>query len=150
MTDWFLKECVACDCEAALCCNTLPYCRINLENFWYEIVVAQNKYFIWFLLSSIHIKRKYWVLGNFRHPFFDGFACLRFPEHDLTIFWKCMSVCRSACMSPKFCGHCISKTNARKLTKLYIQLHVDILWCWLDFVAYRLKSSDAVWNLWFL
>ena len=29
---------------------------------------------------------------------------LRCPEHDLTIFRKCLSVC----MSPKFCGHCIS------------------------------------------
>ena len=41
---------------------------------------------------------------------------LRYPEHDLTIFRKYLS--------PKFCGHYISKTNARKLMKIYIQLHL--------------------------
>ena len=30
---------------------------------------------------------------------------LRCPEHNLTIFRKCLSVDPSACMSPKFCGH---------------------------------------------
>ena len=68
------------------------------------------------------------------------------PEHDLTIFRKCLSVC----ISPKFCGHCISRTNARKLMKLFIQLHLDIIWCWLDFGAYRSRSSDVVRNFWFL
>ena len=42
-----------------------------------------------------------------------------------------LSVDLSVCMSPKFCGHCISRTNERKLMKLYIQLHLGIIWCWL-------------------
>ena len=32
-------------------------------------------------------------------------------------------------MSPNFCGHCISRTNVRKMVKLYIQLHLDVIWC---------------------
>ena len=70
----------------------------------------------------------------------------RCPKQDLTIFRKCLSVC----MFQKFCGLCISKTNTRKLMKIYIQLHLDIIWCWLDFGAYRSRSSAAVWNFWFL
>ena len=62
----------------------------------------------------------------------------------------CMSVSRSAGMSPKFCGHCISRTNARKMIKLYILLHLDVIWCWLSFGAYRSRSSDVVRNFWFL
>ena len=38
------------------------------------------------------------------------------------------NVCLCVCMSPKFCGHCISRTNARKLMKLYIQLRFVFLW----------------------
>ena len=51
------------------------------------------------------------------------------------IFWDVLktiipfleNVCLSICMSPKFCGHCISRTNARILMKLYIQLHLDMI-----------------------
>ena len=43
----------------------------------------------------------------------------------------------------------ISRNNARKLMKIYIQLHLDIIWCWLGFSAYRSRSSDAVRNWWF-
>ena len=28
-----------------------------------------------FLLSSIYIRRKYWICENFRLPVFDGFTC---------------------------------------------------------------------------
>ena len=48
---------------------------------------------------------------------------LRGPEYDLTIFKKCLSVCTP----PKFCGHCTSKSNGRKLLKLYIQLHFSVI-----------------------
>ena len=67
-------------------------------------------------------------------------------EHDLTIFRKCLSVCYIS----KILWHCISRTNGRKLMKLDIQLHLDIIWCWLNFGAYRLRSSNIVWNFWFL
>ena len=56
----------------------------------------------------------------------------RCPKQDLTIFRKCLSVC----MFQKFCGHCISRTNARKWMKLYNQLHLDMILCWLDFGVY--------------
>ena len=79
---------------------------------------------LFFSLSSIHIRRKLWICENFRNPVFDGFTylCLK---RDLPIFRKCLSVF----MSPKYCGHCISRTDARKLMKLYIQLHLYIIWC---------------------
>ena len=62
---------------------------------------------------------------------------LRCPEHDLTIFRKCLSACLSVYMSPKFCGPCISRANAQKVTKLCIQLHLDKNWRWLDISGYR-------------
>ena len=37
-----------------------------------------------------------------------------------------------------------------KLMKFYIQPHFDIIWCWLDFGAYRSRSSDIVGNFRFL
>ena len=49
---------------------------------------------------------------------------LRRPEHDLGIFRKFLSVGLSVCMCPKFCGHCISRTHARELMKLYIKFTV--------------------------
>ena len=42
----------------------------------------------------------------------------------------------SVCMSPNFCVHCISRTNARKLTKLYIQMYLVIIYGWFDFNVY--------------
>ena len=54
------------------------------------------------------------------------FGCL---EYDLTVFRKRLSVGLSECMPPKLCGHCISRTNNRKLMNFYIQLHLDIIWC---------------------
>ena len=54
------------------------------------------------------------------------------------------------CTPPKFCGHCISRRNWQKLMKLYIQLHLYGIWSWLDFGAYRSKSSDVIQNFSFL
>ena len=54
----------------------------------------------------------------------------------------CLSVCLSLCMHPKFCEDCISRTNARKLMKHYIQLHFDIIWCWLNLGAYHSRSTE--------
>ena len=61
----------------------------------------------------------------------------------LTIWPFLKNVCLSVYMSPKFCGHCISRTNVKKLMKLYIQLHLDIIWNWLDFSAYSSKNSNS-------
>ena len=63
------------------------------------------------------------------------FDVLRCFEHDLTIL---KNVCLSACVFPKFCGHCISRANARNVTKFYILLYLDKNWGWLDIGGYRL------------
>ena len=44
----------------------------------------------------------------------------------------CLFVFLLVCMSLKFCGHCISRINERKLMKLYMRLQRDIICCWLD------------------
>ena len=75
---------------------------------------------------------------------------LRCPEHDLIIFRKCPSVCRSVGLSVLFCGHCISRTNGLKLMKLYIQLRLYVIWRWLDFGVYRSRRSSVIRNFWFL
>ena len=80
------------------------------------------------MFACIYASKILWTLTDFR--------VLGFPEQDLTIFRKCLSVC----MSPKFCGHCISRTNAWKLIKLYIQLDLDIIWCVLDLMLLFKKS----------
>ena len=49
-----------------------------------------------------------------------------------------MYVCLYVCVSPKFCGHCISRANARNVTKFYILLYLDKNWGWLDIGGYRL------------
>ena len=43
-----------------------------------------------------------------------------------------------------------SRTNERKLMKLYIQLHLYVVWSSLDFGVYRSRSSDVIRNFWFL
>ena len=67
-------------------------------------------------------------------------------QNPIWPFFK--NICLSSCMSPKFCGYCISSTN--ELMKLYIQLNLHIIWYWLDFVAYRSRSSDIDRIFWFL
>ena len=68
-----------------------------------------------FLLSSILYVRKSWILENFRwiYMFWDVLT---------TISPFFLNVCLSVCMYVfKHCGHCISRTNAQKLMKFYIQ-----------------------------
>ena len=86
-----------------------------LLSFLYFFCIISVSFFPSFLLSSIYIRRKYWIRKNFRLQFSMDLHVLRCPEHDLTIFRRCLSVCLQ-----KFCGHCISRTNWWKLMKLYI------------------------------
>ena len=44
---------------------------------------------------------------------------VRCLDHYLTIFGKCLSAYLSVCMSRTFCGHCISRTNAKIAETLY-------------------------------
>ena len=64
------------------------------------------------------------------------------------MFWDVLNeiwpFLENVCLSSKFCEHCISRTNPWKLMKLYIQLHLDMIWCWLDFSVYRSRRSAAV------
>ena len=101
------------------------------------------------LFSSKYTRRKKTGLAKiFDFRFLMHLHILWCSEQDLTIFRK-WSVCLFVwCISPKFCGHCFSRTNARKLMKLYIQ-YLDTIWCWLDFGAYRSRSKDVVLNSWF-
>ena len=77
-----------------------------MHNFWPSITIFNNDNFytlffliihrfralhlfnlhFFFLLSSIYIRRKHYIRGNFPHPVFDGFTCFEMSEHDLTIF----------------------------------------------------------------
>ena len=74
---------------------------------------------------------------------------LRCPEHDLTDFRKCLSICRPEWMSQKYFWHGVSRNNVWKLMKLYIQLNLNIIWHWLEFGTYRSRSFDVVRNYWF-
>ena len=40
-----------------------------------KILIMFLFYLFIFLLSSIYIRRKYWIRENFRLPVFDGFTC---------------------------------------------------------------------------
>ena len=57
----------------------------------------------------------YWFRANFQFPvlmFLHGLGC---PEHDLTIFEKCLCVSVT-----KFCDKCSSRKNEQNFMKLYI------------------------------
>ena len=89
------------------------------------------------ILIALFYTHKKKILNSWKFSTSDfRWIYMFWDEHDLTIFRECLSVC----MSPKFCVFCISRTNARILMKLYI----DIVWWWLDFGAYHLRISDVV------
>ena len=135
--------------------NEIPLviCRNNIlwsrcKNFkFYKYFLEENLWSIIFynirlLTFSTYIRRKSWICKNFWwiYMFWDVLNTIwRFLENVGLSLW---------CMSPKFCGPCISRTNARNLMKLYIQLQLDIIWSWLDFGVYCSGISD-VQNFWF-
>ena len=103
--------------------------------------------FFYLVLSSICIRRKYWIRDYFRIPVFDGFTCFEMSLTQLNHFKKMsvfLSVCLSVCTSSKFCGNCIFRTKEGNLMKFYIQLHLYIMWILLDFGVYCSRSSDVV------
>ena len=58
--------------------SALKYFRhlsFNLEMMIFFTCVWISGVIIHFLLSSIHIRWKYWIRKNFRLPVFDGFTC---------------------------------------------------------------------------
>ena len=100
-----------------------------------------------FTFFYIHNKKVLDSRKFFDFRFSMDLHVLRCPENDLTDFGK---ICPSVCTIPKFCGHCISRTYGRKLMKLYIQLHIYVIWSWLDFGGYRSRRSDVIRNFLFL
>ena len=64
------------------------------------------------------------------------------------MFWYVLNTIwpflENVCLSQKFCGHCIARTNGQKLMKLYIQLHLYVIWSWLDFGVYRSRNSNVM------
>ena len=49
--------------------------KISIVNILERI--KRSEILIAFLLSSIYIRRKYWIRENFRLPVFDGFTCFK-------------------------------------------------------------------------
>ena len=67
-----------------------------------------------FLTSGFRLIYTFWDVLNTVWPFLEI---------------VCPSVCLSLiCISPKFCWRCISRTNAQKIMKLYIQVHINMIW----------------------
>ena len=103
-----------------------------------------------FIFFFIHKKkvldlRKFLTTG-FRRIYMFWDVWIRFSN-----FWKMsvwLHICVSVCMSPKFCGHCISRINVQKLMKLYIHLNLDIIQCWLDFGAQKVPMFEIFVFLW--
>ena len=106
-----------------------------------------------FLLSfKLYISRKYWngeifwltvfkVLTRFVMWTWFHYFC-KMP------ICHCLSDCLSVC-DTNFSGRVREKTRGRNCMKFYIWLHLHIDSCWLDFAAYRWKSSDVVWNFFY-
>ena len=57
----------------------------------FSLIFKRIKYH--FLLSSICIRRKYWIRENFRLPVFDGFTCFEMSWTRQFFENVCLSVC---------------------------------------------------------
>ena len=79
-----------------------------------------HNFFTFFYVNKKKVldSRKFSVLGfRWIYMFWDV----------LNMIWPYLeNVCLSVYTPLKFCGHCISRTNGRKLMKLYIQLHLYV------------------------
>ena len=106
------------------------------------------RHFLFFFTFFYMHKKKVLDLRKFST---SGFGWIyMFWDVPSTIWPFLEIVWLSVCMSPKFCGHSISRTYKQKLMKFYIQLHLDLSWCWLDFSVYHSRSSDVFRYFWLL
>ena len=90
-------------------------------NIFYHFIFNRRSSCFFFVICTffyIHKKKSIGFGKIFDFRFSMDLHVLRCPEHDLTIFRKCLSVCLSVCLPVLFCGHCMSRTNERKLMKL--------------------------------
>ena len=111
--------------------NIIDICKkdIMIQIFTFFYIHKKKPLDLWiFTTSGIRWINMFWDVMNTIWPSLEN---------------VCLSVDLSVCMSPKFCGYCISRTKARKLMKHYIQLHLDTIQCWLHLGAYRSRSSDV-------
>lgn len=77
---------------------------------------------------------------NFDFQFSIFLHVLRNRDYKMSVsLWLYLSVCAWH----KICGRSVSRTNSRNFIKVYIQLLLDIKWCWLVFGAIR-STDDAV------
>ena len=78
--------------EDASKCRVILNYQIYILSLCFSFFTSHNMYAA-FLLSSIYIRRKYRVREIFDFRFSMDLHVWRCPEHDLTIFRKCLSVC---------------------------------------------------------
>ena len=122
--------------QQTIFCESIEPHVLTIMNAFYILLIHKKK-----VLHSRKFSTSSFLMDLF---------VLKCHEHDLSIYRKCLSVDLSdACMSPKFCGHCVSRTNARKFMKLcsvapWYNFVLIRFWC------YRLRNSDVIWNFWFL
>ena len=118
---------------------SIGFVKINYVSFVLKIVQFYTFFYI-------HKKK---VLDSRKFPTF-GFSWIYMFWDVLNTIWPFLeNISLYVCTSSKFCWRCISRAYARKLMKLYIQLHPDINWCWLDFGAYHSRSTDVIPYFWF-
>ena len=80
-----------------------------------------------FIFWHMH-KKRYWNSINFRFLHFHAFGmhlyAFKYPEHNLTIFGKCLSVylliCKCVWEGEKFSRSTTVKTNEQNLMKFYV------------------------------
>ena len=151
--DLFLTKYVIIDSEVS---KLLAFFSNDMQLYYMHIlvvciiVIITSKGFF-FTFFNIHKK----IVLDSRKFSASGFRWIYLFWDVLNKDWPflknvCLSVGLFVCMSRKFCGIYISRINEWKLMNLYIQLHFDIIWCWLDFYVYRSRRSDVIRIFWFL
>ena len=79
------------------------------------------------------------------------FRILGWPEHDFTIFTKCLSVDQSVCVGHKYCGTKIVAQNLIDwIAWNFIFSCIFTKWCWLGFCTHHSRNSPAARNFLFL
>ena len=65
-----------------------------IQSIFFLLLFKVNVFFHVLFPPFFYInRRKYWFRSNIRFPIFDGFTRFGIPEHNLTIYEKCLCVC---------------------------------------------------------
>ena len=93
-------------------------------------------------------RRKFCIVQIFEFWFLKNLHILGCPDHDLTIYGICLSVCLDVwtciCMWQKFCDRSSLTTNAQNFMKLYILNFITINWCLLTFEENRSTGGVVI------